>query len=108
MGSTSAKAELEGERPRTLPKDLTAPSKLVTMGVKVADQEPMVTYIRLPKSTLFLPQADIGARPYTYNTLEDGCVGLLKRVPQSDPNQLLFEFVAVPLSSAKGQYSAIS
>jgi len=84
------------------------PDKRYRFGVHIESNVPVVTYIRHPKNDLILPPRRAKAKRYTYTSLEQGHVRLLKRVPHPDPSLLIFEFVTAPVSHVEDQFSAIS
>jgi Heterokaryon incompatibility protein (HET) len=98
-------ASLSGTDDNQRALDLSNPA---TFGVRFVSGTPAVTYFAKPKSNLTLPPVNAGAQLFTYKALEPGYLRLLKRVPQPDPNILMFEFLSAPFTSVKDQYSAIS
>ncbi|KAI0454411.1 heterokaryon incompatibility protein-domain-containing protein [Xylaria acuta] len=92
---------------QTFPFD---PRKAMTVGVQFLGSTPVVNYTRLPPSTLFIPRASETAKPHVYRPLPQGHARFLRRVPQSNQDELIFDFISLPVSDTEcdEKYAAIS
>ncbi|RWA13051.1 hypothetical protein EKO27_g2057 [Xylaria grammica] len=66
-------------------------------------KELYVSYFRPPPSQLFIPRPSGTRKPHVYQRLPQGHARLLRRVPQPDKNELIFEFASLSISGIGNQ-----
>ncbi|KAI0539988.1 heterokaryon incompatibility protein-domain-containing protein [Xylaria digitata] len=71
--------------------------EVFTVGAEKINDELFVSYIRPPPSKLFIPIPSETAKPHIYQRLPRGHARLLRRVPQPNKNELIFEFSSIPI-----------
>ncbi|KAH8164479.1 hypothetical protein CIB48_g3768 [Xylaria polymorpha] len=86
------------------------PKKFITVGIESIGSNLFVNYTRLPLSTLFIPRVVETANPHAYEPLPHGHARFLRRVPQSNEDELIFDFISLPISDTECEekYIAIS
>ncbi|KAI0443168.1 heterokaryon incompatibility protein-domain-containing protein [Xylaria telfairii] len=86
------------------------PKKCITVGLECIGTEPFVNYTRMPPSALFIPKVVETAKPHAYERLPPGHARFLRRVPQANENELIFDFISLPISDTECEekYIAIS
>ncbi|GAW21620.1 hypothetical protein ANO14919_111430 [Xylariales sp. No.14919] len=76
---------------------------VITVGVQPIGKELYVSYFRPPPSQLFIPRPSGTTKPHVYQRLPQGHARLLRRVPQPDKNELIFEFASLSISGIGNQ-----
>ncbi|KAJ2995248.1 hypothetical protein NUW58_g1328 [Xylaria curta] len=86
------------------------PLDVKRIGVELEGTRENLVYIRPSPSTLFIPIAGDRAKPHDYQALPQGHARFLRRVPQLNEDELIFEFISLPISDNRcdEEYIAIS